>query len=107
MRIFKTILISLAAVSFSAAQVQSGAFQHLPAMPFQGPRNPVVVKRPAAKPLVIAARPAQMQPCAIPLLNATPSGNTHYTVQTVTPPKGRLGAMVYAQTAPTCGEAGK
>ena len=82
------------------------AFQHLPPMPSRQ-QTPTPVKTPLArpKPLVIHSQARVFQQCAIPLLNVTPDDKAHYTIQTITPPIGQPGAMVYVTTAPTCGDA--
>jgi hypothetical protein len=58
-----------------------------------------------AHPGVVVSRNVQPTPCAIPLLRATPDANTHYTIQTITPPKDQAEAMAYVTAAPTCGDA--
>jgi hypothetical protein len=96
--------MSLATIGCAAAQIASGPFQHLPPMPSQAPVY--VKKTPSPKPVVVGSHPAQKQRCAIPLLNVTPDSKTHFTAQTIAPPKNPVGAMAYVTTPPTCGEAG-
>ena len=64
-----------------------------------------IIRPKAVEGVVVEGHPGQLRACAIPLLNATPSGDKHYTLRTITPPAEPAGAMVYAQGAPTCGEA--
>jgi hypothetical protein len=88
-------------------QKNSGAFQHLPPMPSRPQLAPTPTKTLVRPPKSAVIEGQVIQRCAVPLLIVTPDNIVHYTIQTVNPRTGQVGAMAYVTTPPTCGDAGE